>query len=96
MITKRIQEIVISLVEQQSIHIKVIGMKKATYNIKGILSTEYIEKYSSAFSSNSVFYKPYIFFVKNKFIRLSIIYGVYLNTLRGFKKKLKKRRQVSL
>ena len=71
-------------------------MKKATYNIEGILSTEYIEKYRSAFSSNNVFYKPYIFFVKNKFIRLSIIYGVYLNTLRGFKKKLKMRRQVSL
>ena len=96
MITKKVQGIVITLVEQQSINLKVIGMKKAIQNIKQILSTEYIEKYRGAFSSNSIFYKPYIFFVKNKFIRTSIIYGVYLNTLRGLKKKLKKRKQVSL
>lgn len=92
----RLQGIVIKLAEQQSIHLKVIGMEKAIYNIDQILSTEYIEKYRHAFSSNTFFYKPYIFLLKNKFIRTSVIYGVYLNILRGLKRKLNKRKQVSL
>ena len=48
-ITKEIQDSVINLIEQQSINIKVIGMKKAVYNVKRILSIPYIEKYKDNF-----------------------------------------------
>jgi glycosyltransferase involved in cell wall biosynthesis len=94
-ITERIQVIVINLVEQQSINIKDIGMKNAIHNVKKILSIQYIERYMKNFSTNSYFYKPYLFLIKNKFIKLSIIYGVFLNILRGFKKNLTKRKQLN-
>ncbi|HGH7173398.1 TPA: glycosyltransferase family 2 protein [Bacillus wiedmannii] len=87
-ITKRVQDVVINLVEQQSIQIRGIGIKNATANIMGILSLRYIEKYVNSFSASNLFYKPYIFFLKKKLIRTSIIYGVYLNVLKSLKRRI--------
>ncbi|MDQ0903968.1 glycosyltransferase family 2 protein [Paenibacillus sp. V4I7] len=91
-ITKRIQDMVINLVQLQSRNIKVIGMKNAIYNVKKILSIQYIERHMDNFSSNSILCKPYIFLMKNKFVKPSIVYGVCLNTLRELIMKLSKRR----
>lgn len=90
-ITKRIQDIVINLVEQQSINFKALGMKNAIGNVKQILSIQYVGKYLRGFSSNNIFYKPYIFLMKNNFVRLSIVYGIYLYKLKGFKQKIKEK-----
>ncbi|QNF26190.1 glycosyltransferase family 2 protein [Metabacillus elymi] len=95
-ITKRIQEIVIKLVEQQSYHIKDITKKSSLLNVYRILSLNYISKYMDDFSTNKWRYKPFVFFVKKRFIRMSIIYGVYLNGLRCIKKKITSRKKVGL
>lgn len=91
-ITKKIQGVVVKLVEQQSTNIKITGRENAICNIKQILSIPYVNEYKGTFSSNNYIYKPYIFLIRNNFVRTSIMYGVCLNILRGFKKKLKKRR----
>ncbi|MEI4828900.1 glycosyltransferase family 2 protein [Bacillus sp. FJAT-53711] len=91
-ITKEIQDIVVKLVEQQSINIKVTGRRNAICNIKKILSIPYVNEHKDAFSSDDYFYKPYIFLIRNNFVRTSIMYGVCLNILRNLKKKLKKRK----
>ncbi|PHA03081.1 glycosyl transferase [Bacillus pseudomycoides] len=93
-ITKRIQDLVMTLVEKQSIEIRVIGMKNAIANIMRILSIPYIKTHIGEFSTNSIFYKPYIFLIKNRLIRTSIIYGIYLNTLRNVKRRIKIGKQV--
>lgn len=93
-ITKRIQDFVMTLVEKQSIEIRVIGMKNAIANIMQILSIPYVKTYIGEFSTNSIFYKPYIFFIKNRRIRTSIIYGIYLNVLRNVKRIIKIGKQV--
>ena len=66
-ITKRIQDIVIKLVEQQSCHIKDIYRKSALTNVNQILSLNYITNYTNDFSTNKWLYKPFVFFVKIKF-----------------------------
>ncbi|NOU87842.1 glycosyltransferase [Paenibacillus sp. LMG 31460] len=91
-ITKRIQDMVINLVQQQSINIKVIGMKHAICNVEKIISIQYVERYLDNFSSNRILYKPYVFLVKNKFVKPGIVYGVCLNTLRGLTMKFSKRK----
>ncbi|PEA53585.1 glycosyl transferase [Bacillus pseudomycoides] len=93
-ITKRIQDLVLILVEKQCIEIRVFGMKNAIANLTGILSMPYIKTYIGEFSTNSIFLKPYIFFIKNRLIRMSIMYGIYLNLLRNIKRRIKIRKQV--
>ncbi len=88
-ITSRIQNLVIHLVEQQSMHIKVLGKKNALHNVKQILSIQYIESYLSRFSTKAIINKPYVYFLKNKLFKLSIIYGIVLNTARELKRKVK-------
>lgn len=95
-ITNRLQNIVINIVEQQSTHIKDIWQEKAFINVNKILSIEYISNYKEGFSTNKWVYKPFVFFVKKRFVRMSIICGVYINALRGAKKKIIKRKKVSL
>ncbi|WHZ55737.1 glycosyltransferase family 2 protein [Metabacillus hrfriensis] len=95
-IVKRIQEFVLSLIEQQTFNLKNIEINKASNNIKKLLSIPYVEKYKSEFKSNSAYYKPYVFFVKNNRFKSCIIYGVYLNMLRKLKRKFISRKQVSL
>ncbi|MBD1378857.1 glycosyltransferase family 2 protein [Metabacillus arenae] len=96
LIVNRIQELVLSIIEQQSIFAKKIGIKKASIKVKEILSIQYIVKYTSEFRSNSFFYKPYIFFIKHKYIKSCVIYGLFLYMLRILKKKLINRKQVEL
>jgi glycosyltransferase involved in cell wall biosynthesis len=91
LITKRIQDVVINLVEQQSININIIGVKNAIDNVKQLVTSNYIEEYKCNFSTNITLYKPYVFLVKNEFIKTSIVYGVLLNMLRSFKKILNRR-----
>lgn len=95
-IVKRIQDFVLSIVEQQCINAKNIGMKKASLNLKELLSIPYIVKYKSEFRSKSMYYKPYIYFIKNKNIKSCIIYGLCLNILIIVKRKIIFRKQVSL
>ncbi|MDD9266529.1 glycosyltransferase family 2 protein [Paenibacillus sp. GCM10023248] len=90
-VTKRIQDVVINLVEQQSINLKLIGIKKAINNVKQLVTAQYIEEYKNNFETNSTWYKPYIYLVKNDLVRTSIVYGVLLNALRNFKKKFTRR-----
>lgn len=90
-VTKRIQDVVINLVEQQSINIKVIGIKNAINNVKQLVTAQYIEEYRNKFTTKSSLYKPYVYLVKNEYIRTSIVYGVLLNMLRSFKKKFNRR-----
>ncbi|WP_374931958.1 glycosyltransferase family 2 protein [Neobacillus driksii] len=89
-ITERIQEIVLIGVEQQSINLKVLGMENAVQNVINLLSENYIQEYIDHFSSQNVFYKPYVFLLKKKLVKSSILYGVYLNTLRSLKRNVKK------
>ncbi|HZH58307.1 MAG TPA: glycosyltransferase [Metabacillus sp.] len=95
-ITNRLQSIVISVVEQQSSHIKDIFGKKAVINVNNILSMKYISNYREGFSTNKWIYKTFVFFVKKKFVRISIIYGMYINALRVAKRKIIIRKKVSL
>lgn len=95
-VTKRIQDVVLNLVEQQSIDIKRIGIKHAIDNVKQLITSQSIDEYKYNFSTNILLYKPYIFLVKNEFIRTSIAYGVFLNTLRNFKKKLNRREVIKI
>jgi glycosyltransferase involved in cell wall biosynthesis len=88
-ITNRIQDLVTTLVEQQSIHIKVLGKINAIYNVKQMLSIPYIESYLSSFSTKRIIYKPYVFFLKNKLVNLSMMYGILLNAARRLKRKEK-------
>jgi glycosyltransferase involved in cell wall biosynthesis len=92
MISKRIQDVVINLVEQQSININTIGVKNAINNVKKLVTSNYIEDYKYNFSTNISLYKPFVFLLKNEFIKTSIAYGVLLNLLRSLKKRLKRRR----
>lgn len=89
-ITKRVQNTVIYLIEQQSVSLKVMGIKNTALNIKQILSTEYVKKYLPEFYTSNLLYKPLLFFIKNKFIKNGIFYGIFLNKLRLVKKNLKK------
>jgi glycosyltransferase involved in cell wall biosynthesis len=89
-ITERIQNIVVTLVEQQSINLKNIGFKNAIQNVKQILSSHFIKVYKYHFTSESFFYKPFLLLLKNNFVRTSILYGAFLNILRSFKTTLKR------
>ncbi|MBM7604647.1 glycosyltransferase involved in cell wall biosynthesis [Metabacillus crassostreae] len=95
-IVKRIQDFVLSIVEYQSKNVKKIGNKKVDQNVKEMLSIPYIMKYKSEFRSTSIYYKPFLFFIKNKFYKTCIIYIYYLNLLKTLKRKLTLRKQVSL
>jgi len=95
-IVKRIQDFILSTVEQQSNNVKKLGIKKVSQNLKEMLSITYIEKYKSEFRSTSMYYKPYLFFIKNKYYKSCIIYGFYLNMLKILKRKLIFRKQVSI
>lgn len=95
LLSKRIQEIVFNLVEQQSADLRYIGMENAVYNIKNILSIYYVERYVNRFSTNSYVYKPYLFFLKKRLFKSSILYGFYLNKLRGYKRIMTKRKEVN-
>ncbi|MBZ5749697.1 glycosyltransferase family 2 protein [Metabacillus rhizolycopersici] len=95
-IIKRIQDFILSIVEQQSNNVKKIGIKKVSQNVKELLSIPYIVKYKGEFRSTSMYYKPYLFLIKNKFYKSCIIYGLYLNMLRILKRKLIFRKQVSI
>ncbi|MGG0593563.1 glycosyltransferase family 2 protein [Priestia megaterium] len=92
LIGKRIQEVMITLIEEQSRNIRELGMKNASYKVGEILEIPYIKAYKGDFSTDNYLYKPYIFFMKVKFIKISIIYGIYLSKLRSLKKNLKKRK----
>ncbi|HWJ78057.1 MAG TPA: glycosyltransferase family 2 protein [Niallia sp.] len=95
-IVKRLQDFVLSIVEQQSNNVREIGIRKVCQNVKEMLSVPYIVKYKSQFRSTSMYYKPYLFFIKNKFYKTCIIYLYYLNILKNIKSKLLFRKQVSL
>ncbi|MCM3650421.1 glycosyltransferase family 2 protein [Metabacillus litoralis] len=95
-IVKRIQDFVLSTVEQQSNNVKKIGIKKVSQNVKEMLSIPYILKYKSEFRSTSMYYKPYLFFIKNKYYKSCIMYSLYLSILKILKRKLMFRKQVSL
>ncbi|ARZ63775.1 MULTISPECIES: glycosyltransferase family 2 protein [Bacillus] len=88
-ITRRIQDNVLNLIEQQSINIKSIGIKASVLNVKKILSMKYVRKYINSFSSDTKVYQIYIYIIRSRFIMLSIIYGIYLNGLRKIKGKLR-------
>lgn len=89
LIRKRIQELLITLIEQQSTVITRLGMKDASYRVEEILEIPYIKAYKGNFSTNNYLYKPYIFFMKIRFVKMSIIYAAYLSKFRRFKKILK-------
>ncbi|MCV9884803.1 glycosyltransferase family 2 protein [Metabacillus halosaccharovorans] len=95
-IVKRIQDFVLNIVEQQSNNVKKIGIKKVLQNVKEILSIPYIMKYKSQFRSTSIYYKPFIFFIRNRLYKTCIIYLYYLNLLKNIRSKLLYRKQVSL
>jgi len=95
-IVKRIQDFVLSIVEQQSNNVKKIGINKVSQNVKEMLSIPYIVKYKCQFRSTSVYYKPFLFFIKNECYKICIIYLYYLNLLKNIKGKLLNRKQVSL
>ncbi|MES5918252.1 glycosyltransferase [Bacillus cereus group sp. RP37] len=88
-ITRRIQGNVLNLIEQQSINIKSIGIKASILNTKKILSMKYVRKYINSFSSDTKVYQLYIYIIRNRFIILGVIYGIYLNKLRNIKGKLR-------
>ncbi|EEM70691.1 MULTISPECIES: glycosyltransferase family 2 protein [Bacillus] len=88
-ITRRIQDNVLNLIEQQSINIKSAGIKASVLNVKKILSMKYVRKYINSFSSDTKVYQIYIYIIRSRFIMLSIIYGIYLNGLRKIKGKLR-------
>lgn len=88
-LTKRVQDFVLGLIEQECMRIKAIGIRNATSNIKEILSVYEISNSVHLFSSSNVVYKVYIFLVKKDFIRLSIFYVVFLNMLRDLKRRIK-------
>lgn len=88
-ITRRIQDNVLNLIEQQCINIKSIGIKASILNTKKILSIKYVRKYINSFSSETKVYQLYIYIIRSRFIMLSIIYGIYLNKLRNIKGKLR-------
>lgn len=95
-IVKRIQDFVLNIVEQQCNNVKKIGIKKVLQNVKEMLSIPYIVKYKRKFRSTSVYYKPFLFFIKNRLFKTCIIYLYYLNLLKNIKGKLLYRKQVSL
>lgn len=88
-LTKSIQDFVLGLIEKESVRMREIGIRNATSNIKEILSIYEISNSVHLFSSSNVVYKVYIFLVKKDCIRLSIFYGVFLNMLRGLKRRIK-------
>lgn len=89
-IAKRIQDIVVTLTEQQSIKLRDIGLEKAIQNVRTILSNQYIQKYKYQFTSKNIFYKPYLILLKNNFFRISILYGIFLNTLKSLKRSFRR------
>jgi glycosyltransferase involved in cell wall biosynthesis len=88
-ITERIQDLVTTLIEQQGTQFRVFGKKNAIYNVKQILSIPYIENYISRFSAKRIIYIPYMYFLRNRFVNLSVIYGVLLNAARKHRRKVK-------
>ncbi|WP_026558788.1 glycosyltransferase family 2 protein [Bacillus sp. J37] len=95
-IVKRIQDFVLIILQLQSNNVKKIGINKVRENFKEILSIPYIVKYKSEFRSTSVYYKPFLLFIRNKFYKTGIKYLYYLNLLKKIKGKLLYRKQVSL
>lgn len=95
-ISRKIQGIVISIIEQQSTHIKFIYNGATIKSVKQILSLNYISNYKVSFYTNKWVYKPFVFFIKKNLIRMSITYGVYINVLKNIKNKVKKGKKVSL
>lgn len=91
-ITDKIQSFVLQLVENQSMEIRVIGIKNAVKNITRILDIPHIKKYIGTFSTNAFLYKPYVFLIKNNFILISVLYGMYLHGLKSIKRKIKMRK----
>lgn len=86
-ICNRLQNVIMGLIEHQSMNIGSIGINTAVYNIKHVLSLHYIEQYSIYFTTDRYLYKPYLLFIKNKLILATVMYGILVNLLRNWKEK---------
>ncbi|MGD6815522.1 glycosyltransferase family 2 protein [Metabacillus sp. 84] len=95
-IGNRIQNIIVSNVEMLSMKIKDHGMKQAINDIDYILSIPYIKKYQDKFEAQNWIYKPYIFFLRNRHIKSSIQYGMFINVIKNINRNFKKRKNVGL
>ncbi|WP_409290490.1 glycosyltransferase family 2 protein [Peribacillus sp. SCS-37] len=84
-LTRRYQDVVILLVDQQCKKAGSTGFRQAADNVKLILNNPDIRNYSSYFSTSNVIFKPYIYLLRNKRSQTSIIYGIFLNSLRRLK-----------
>ncbi|MCQ6278888.1 glycosyltransferase family 2 protein [Bacillus sp. EB600] len=96
LMTKKIQDVVFTLVDQQGKNLKVIGLEAAIENVKIILSISYIQKYKEDFTSNDLYSIPYLFLIKGNFVKICIFYAAFINTLKSFKNKLTRRKKVGL
>ncbi|TCN22197.1 glycosyltransferase family 2 protein [Mesobacillus foraminis] len=92
LITKKVQEFVLNIVESQSKNLHTIGINTSVNNINKVLSKRFIQRYVKEFNSNNLINKPYVFFLKNKLIKLSIVYGVILTFLKSLRRKWKIKR----
>lgn len=95
-IANRVQDFVVKIIEQQGKDLKELGMKTSIDNAKQILSLDYIKQYRDTFSTKDRYYKPFVFLIRNRLVRTSLLYGIILNHLRDFKKIFRKREQVGL
>ncbi|ASK63717.1 glycosyl transferase [Virgibacillus phasianinus] len=90
-ITKKIQDILIKIVEQQSGNIEKGETKEAILNVTHIIEMNYINTRIDNFETHSLLYKPYIVLLKKKYILLALYYGNLVIKLKRIKNKLVRR-----
>lgn len=95
LIEKKILQVIIDLIDQQSNNIKEDGIKYCILNIQEILKKPKIEEYKNNFNTDNFFYKPYIFLVKRNCVRLVILYSIQISLLKKLKRKLNKKKILS-
>lgn len=87
-ITEKIQDIVIKIVEQQSGKIKNGGIREAITNVRNVIEINYVNTKIDRFATESLLRKPYVFLLKKKYILAILCYGNFIIKLKRTKNKL--------
>ena len=90
-ISNRIQSLVIVLLELEICNKSKLKINKIIQNINEIISNDYINSYIDGFYSESIIYKPYIYFIKKNRIYMLCLYSSLLNSMKNIKQKFKNR-----